>query len=53
MIYCLSDGRIRVLVQHRDASIRNYIVTEKGFKDAIAGFSQWCISLSERILSKK
>jgi hypothetical protein len=48
MIYCLPDGRIRMLVQQRDDSIRNYTVTAKGFKDAIAGFSLWCMSLSER-----
>ena len=48
MIYCLPNGRIRMLVQQPDEFIRNYTVTAKGFKDAIARFSLWCISLSER-----
>ncbi len=37
-----------MLVQQPDESIRTYSATAKGFKDATAGFSLWCISLSER-----
>jgi hypothetical protein len=48
MIYCLPDGGIRMLVQQPDDSIRKYTATAKGFRDAIAGFSLWCNSLSER-----
>jgi hypothetical protein len=53
MIYCIPNGRIRMLVQQPDNSIRKYAVTAKGFTDAIAGFSQWCISLSERSRSRQ
>jgi hypothetical protein len=48
MIYCLSDGGIRMLVQQPDDLIRKYTATAKGFMDAIAGFSLWCTSVAER-----
>jgi hypothetical protein len=53
MIYCIPNGKIRMLVQQPDDSIRKYTVSSTGFTDAIAEFSRWCVSLSERSQSRQ